>query len=360
MARVLIHAGMPRTGSSSIQRWLRDHGSWLRETGTTTPLRATVDDARDVRIAAGDGRSSMNSKQVWSAYQAEPARRREVVTTLLEGLAREAGRHGAVTISAESFGAWFWRGDAEFAAELNDLGRSCDVEIAYYVRPQHAALEAAWRARGFRGDEDPSEFLWARCPHLDHRRTIDFVATAAPRVRFTPRPFRRDLLAGGNVVVDFARTFLGVEVAPVDDPEAWRNRGLPLELANSLHWGPDAVIPDQPVGEPGEARAIERLRRLSADLDLPTSDEIRLSRLVLQQACHERFEPDNLRLIAELGWETDEWVPAVQEEVGGATFERLDELWRPRASAAELTLIAAALSRLIAADRARSRPRVRS
>jgi hypothetical protein len=61
----------------------------------------------------------------------------------------------------------------------------------------------------------------------------------------------------------------------------------------------------------------------------PTSDEVRLSRLVLQHACHEplRGRQPGVDLRARMG--TDEWV-AVDADVGEASFERLDELCRPR------------------------------
>jgi len=355
MGRIVLHAGMPKTGSSSIQGWLRDSDEQLRAEWGVTPLRARVHPSGDLRLIVNDDRKLVNAGKVFQLYEERRSERAAIVAEFLGRLDRKARSHGTVVISAERFADWFWQRDEMFAGAIDELAAAHELEIAYYVRPQHTALEAAWRQWGFRDDAPPSEFLAARSEHFDYLGTLAFMHDAAPRVRFTPRPFRRDLLAGGNVVVDFARAFLGIELASAHDPELWRNRGLPLELVNALHGVPPGTFWEIDVAEQVNP-VLDQLRALTADLDLPTSDEIRLSRLVLQQACHERFEPDNLRLIAELGWETDEWVPAVQEEVGEATFERLDELWRPRASAAELEVLRGALAELIAADGTGSAP----
>jgi hypothetical protein len=353
VGKIVIHAGMGKTGSSSIKRWLREHGATLREAGIA-PLRASVGSSAEVKFAPGDDRQGMNSNAVWQRYQYRPADRPRIAATLLEGLDREASSRGAIVVSSEAFHQWLWRRGEPFVAALDDLASSHEVELAYYVRPQHTALEAAWRQWGFWREAGPSRFLHVRCNQVDYLSTLRLVREAAPRVRFAPRPFRRDLLAGGNVVVDFARNFCGIEVEADDDPTLWENRGLPLELVNALHGAPTGLLwPSDAARDVKPSR--KHLRALADGLELPQSNEVRLSRLVLQQACHERFESDNRKLISELGWETDEWVPAVDSEVGEASFERLDELWRPRASAAELALLRGAVARLLDAARSEHR-----
>jgi hypothetical protein len=353
MGVILIHAGMPKTGSSSIQEWLGARGEWLRAEAGVTAVRLTVDAGGEVRHIAHPN-ATMNSWKVVRYTTEHPPERERVADELRDRLDRAASSHGSIVVSSEQFDRWVWRRSEPFVGALEDLASSHEVELAYYVRPQHTALEAAWRQWGFRGEVEPSRFLSGRCKQVDYLATHRFVREAAPRVRFAPRPFRRDLLAGGNVVVDFARTFCGIEVEADDDPTLWQNRGLPLELVNALHGAPTGLL------WPSDAErdvnpSLERLRAMIDGLELPQSDEVRLSRLVLQQACHERFESDNRKLISELGWATDEWVPAVDSDVGEASFERLDELWRPRASAAELALLRGAVARLLDAARSERR-----
>lgn len=354
MGKIVIHAGMPKTGSSSIQDWMRQEGARLHAEAGVTPLRAKVREG-EVRLLVNDDRRLANAGKVYALYEERPERRREIVADFLSRLDRKATAHGTVVISAERFADWFWRREADFAGELDRLAGDHELVVAYYVRPQHTALEAAWRQWGFRRQAPPSEFLEQRSAQLDYLDTLLFMREAAPAVSFVPRPFRRDLLAGGNVVVDFARTFLGLDPEPAGEAEMWRNQGLPLELVNVLHGAPDGLLWPEDVPERVNP-VLDRLREFVAELDLPGPEEgLRLSRLVLQQACHERFEPSNLRLVAELGWEAEDWVPALDPaaaaEVGEASFERLDELWRPRANDAELALIRAALAEMVAAER---------
>ena len=353
MARIVVHAGMPKTGSSSIQEWLRNRAASLVAEGIT-PLRASVRRSGEVLVGGPEALANMNSGRVGRHARDHPEHAEGVAAAFFEQLDRAARRSRIVVVSSEGWAQWFWHGDELFLAGFDRLAASHDVEVAYYARPQHTALEAAWRQWGFRTDQPPSRFLRGRSRHVEHLRTLRLVRELAPDVRFAVRPFRRDLLAGGNVVVDFARTFLGVEVPGGDDPGLWRNRGLPLELVNALHGAPAGLL-----WPADEARwvnpALEVMRRVADGLDLPASEEVELSRLVLQQACHERFEADNLRLISELGWETEEWVPAVADDIGEASYARLDELWRPRASAAELEVLRGALALLLEDTRAEGR-----
>jgi hypothetical protein len=87
---------------------------------------------------------------------------------------------------------------------LDDLANRMRVRVAYYVRPQHTALEAAWRQWGFRSGLSPSAFLDKRLNSLRYHHTYVHVTEAAPGVEFTMCPFHRDLLIGGDAVVDFA------------------------------------------------------------------------------------------------------------------------------------------------------------
>lgn len=353
MGKVVIHAGMPKTGSSSIQGWLRESHPRLRSESNVTPIRIRVNPEGEARLVVNDEQKLVNAGKLVALYESRPDSRREVVADFVARLDRKASSFDVVVLSAERFADWFWRRDELFVGELDRLGADHEVVIAYYVRPQHTALEAAWRQWGFRRPEPPSQFLRTRSEQLSYLDTLRFMRDAAPRIRFSPRPFRRDLLVDGDVVADFARVFLGLEVEVGDDPEAWRNRGLPLSLVNALHGAPAGLLWEEDVAEQVNP-VLERLRRFVAAAGLPEDedDDLRLSRLVLQQACHDRFEADNRRLISELGWEAGAWVPPVEEEIGEASFERLDDLWRPRASAAELAMLRRAIAELVDGDRA--------
>lgn len=355
MGTVVLHAGMHKTGSSSIQRWLRDNALRLRGRGIV-PLNAQVDQSGALHLAENDGSATMNSWQVMAHCEAHPGDRAKIAAALAEELDRKAEGEGIVILSAESFDLWFTKPEPDFLAALAGLSQRHELRIACYVRPQHSSLEAAWRANGFRSTRPPSEFLRIRCRRRDYLRVLRQVGEAAPALAFAPRPFRRDLLVEGDVVTDFARAFLDLEKSEGEGDGIWRNPSLPLELVNALRGAPALAAV---ASGHGRANPLPPLKRLAERIDVAESERVRRSRLVLQQVCHELFEDGNRKLISELGWPTDEWVPAVEEEIGEASFERLDELWEPDASPAELAILHAAVGRLVAGSR-RSGARART
>lgn len=348
MAKIIIHAGMGKAGSTSIQEWLREHGQRLRAEAGVTTLTATADASGQVRVEV-HREGSMNSPTVMGRCIDHPTDRQRILDSFFAQLDREAHRHGGVVLSAEIFGRAIALKDEDFVKRLNDLASSHDVHIAYYVRPQHATLESGWRHWRSQRERVPSEYIVRLSRELHHLQTLRFVRDVAPRVGFAPRPCRRDLLPAGNVVADFTRAFLGVETQG-EDMHYWENRGLPLDVANAFSSFPPKLLwpPDQ------DHVVLDLVKGLVTDLNLAESDEARLSRLVLQQACHERFEDENHGLIDALGWETSEWVPAVDADIGEVSFERMNELWQPRANVAELALLHSAFARLLKAEHLRS------
>ena len=346
MGTIVVHAGMHKTGSSSIQTWLRDHGERLRADSGIAALSAKVKPSGEVRLVLNRGKMTMNSWVVRAHCDDHPEHRERVASELCARLDRKAGANAAVVLSAEAFSHWLTSGDELFLGGLNELAGRHKVLIACYVRPQHAALESAWRSRGYRSGLPPSQFLEGWSERLHYLRAVRRVREIAPALELTPRPFRRDLLEGGNVVVDFARTFLGLEVPAAEIDDVWRNRGLPLELANAMQGAPASAVDGG--SEVLDPHPIGPLRRLAERLDLGESEQTRRSRLVLQRACHFRYEAENRELIRELGWAAHSWVPAPDDAGEGrdGSFEALDELWRPRASAIELALIHRAVAEL--------------
>ena len=209
-------------------------------------------------------------------------------------------------MSSEALAGGLHRLDERLLAGLGELACRHRVRVAYYVRPQDAALEAHWRQWGFRSDQEPSRFVALRSRQLEYVATWTGVRERAPGVAFEVRPFRRDLLHSGDIVGDFAHHFLGVEqaVSPRSAAGAWDNQGLPLDVANALRAVPDGILWTHGHGN----RRLDAVRRIVARLDLPESEAARRSRLVLRDYAHERFEIGNRRLISALGWPTDGFV----------------------------------------------------
>ncbi|MBA3421284.1 MAG: hypothetical protein H0U12_05235 [Thermoleophilaceae bacterium] len=350
MGTVLIHAGMGKAGSSTIQGWLAPNAAELRERDIDVVVaRLRREESRAVGIDVTDYRSGqVQSNDVIIAYWNQGVDKRAVFGRLFEGLDEAATRHRVVVLTGEALQRVFWRPDEEFLRALEALAGRHEVRVAYYVRPQHGALEAAWRQWGFRTGHRPSHDLATRSKALHYFDTYASTRRLAPSVSFEPRPFRPDLLHLGEPVADFVHHFLGLAGPSTEDGSTRVNRGLPLEVVNALRHAPPGLFWSSTF----DNRRLGLIKKVVGDLDAPETEETKRSRLILQAHCHDTFEEGNSRLIDALGWNTDAYVPAV--EIDRHDRERglqpLDELWEPRASPAELTFLYTALDRLVAAS----------
>jgi len=338
MAKIVIHAGTPKAGSSAIQHWLAGNAKRLRrEHGITLAIAVAAD---PIRVTAFKGRGSINSHAVgleWMKGGQTSVQSLERLFSDLDALSEE---HPFLLLTSETLDEALWRSDEGFLSGLNDLAAEHSVVLSYYVRPQHTAMEAAWRQWGFRYATPPSTYLRRRARRLDYATTYNQLRALAPRVVFEVRPFRADLLDAGNVVVDFARHNLEVEVVPSEAPPI--NRGLPLEVVNLLRAAPRGRF----WSSEHDNSELRRIKELIGDLEIPESAEVRRSRRILQAFCHETFEAGNRELIRELGWATTEFVPGPDEPVDGG-LEDLDELWSVRASGPEREILFYAIEQAV-------------
>lgn len=360
MGQVVIHAGRPKTGSTSVQAWLATRARWLWEQHGTRVVVARVgtpgSSARELTLAT-PRLPRLEAGRLAKLYDARGARH-ELDEQLIGQLDARARRARLTVVSSEALAAGLHRLDEGFLSRLDELGQRHELRVAYYVRPQHTALEAAWRQWGFRSDQAPSRFVALRSGQLEYLDTWLGVRERAPSVSFEVRPFRPDLLRGGNVIDDFAGHFLGLTAATTLSapfPGTWRNRGLPLDVANVLGRLPPGLL-----WRPGHGnRRLDAVRALIAHLDVPESEAARRSRLVLQSYAHRRFEDGNRTLISQLGWPTEAFVPPVDGDQADATLDVscLDELWSPEIARRQLTdaLRGYAAARRTGAHRALSR-----
>jgi hypothetical protein len=346
MGEVVIHAGMPKAGSSSIQRWLKDARDDLDHAGWKVVVYRTDADGPEQGSLSVRRRGPVNSGGFTQTYRRskDPA---AVLATLIEGLDQLATEHHRVIISGEGFAQLFSEPDEPFLHQLRDLASHHDVRVAYYVRAQHESLEAAWRQWGFRHVWPPSEYIAVRQELLDYAATRQCVHELAPSITFGVQLFHRAAFATTSIVEDFSRSFLDVTDA-TSIPAIWANPGLPLELANALRAAPSGRFW---TGLHDNAN-VAALKELTSGWTIEESPAIRRSRLIIQQHCHDRFEAGNQMLVHELAWPIESLVPPVDEP--GFHYDglaELDTLWGTGASAAELELVFLALEALLARGR---------
>jgi hypothetical protein len=330
VAEIIIHAGMPKTGSTSLQRWLVENAERLQSEQGIQILAATDRPRRNPpgRLQLEPYESgNVNSGLVaegWGLTTFAP----EVPLRFLADLGDLASQFARVLLTGEGLSRFIWTADERVLGGFQDLAGRHTVRVAYYVRPQHTALEAMWREDGFLRSPRPRQAIVYRLRQLHYLQTLEAVETHAPDLDFVMLPFRSDLLVRRNVIDDFASRFLGIDE---ECPRIEINRSLPLRLVNALRHAPDGVFRS---GET-ELYPRARLRRVAARLDLPSTPEIRRSRRILQRFCHEEFEAENQRLIRKLSWPTADFVPNVKLD-GPWDISELDTLWTPTESSSEL------------------------
>jgi hypothetical protein len=346
MGTIILHAGMPKAGSSSIQQWIQDQQSWLRdELGCHLVLyRREADLSKPGRVAPYL-RGGVNSASFVRRYNRRD-RTTAILDELFDPLDELANDLDTVLMTGEGFARLFAEPDVPFLERLEGLADHHRVRVAYYVRAQHESIEAAWRQWGFRQAWRPRGYVELRQPFLDYHATRQHVHDIAPSVSFDVRLFHREALREANIVEDFVRTFFDVSSTFAAD-EIWANPGLPLELVNLLRYA-----------EPGrfwtsahDNTFINPLKIRTAGWKLAESPNVNRSRLVLRHHCHAQFEAGNQALARELGWPVDGLVPAVEDP--DFTFNGLSELndlWASNASEAEREIVFLALEALLAAD----------
>jgi hypothetical protein len=349
---VILHAGMPKAGSSSVQTWIKDNVGVLRDAGCHLLVYRRAKDLEVPGVLAPYRKGLVNSGGFVRRYfrSNRPA---SIVEELLRPLDQLAEELGTVLISGEGLATLFAAHDEQFIERLNALGQKHRIRVAYYVRPQHESLEAAWRQWGFRQKWRPHAFVRMREPLLAYAQTRYRMGLRAPDVSFEMRLFHRDLLRETSVVEDFARTFIGLDDVVEADSDIWTNPGLPLELVNILR----AAEPGRFWSSAHDNSRIKVLKQLTAGWRVPPSEEVRRSRQLLQQHCYQRFDPGNAYLVTELGWPLDHLVPPVtDDDFTPGPLTQLNQLWATRTSSAEQELLFLALEELLAARRPTAQP----
>lgn len=342
MSKIIIHAGMPKAGSTAVQEWLEVEHMALRDRGIAVAVTEPTGRGAvpPIEVVTYEGGRRINSGVAIKLAHRNPELRAPVARELAAGLERVAASNDVTIMTSEALAQPFWKLDRLVLEELQGLTDRHEVVVAYYVRPQDAALEAAWRQWGFRSGRRPSDYIAERAEQLHYVETLEAVGEVAPGIDFTVRPFVRALLHSEDVVVDFATTFLDMvpdEVSSSGDA----NVGISLDAINLL-----AALPLNVVGDSmHDNRSFDPLKTLLAGSDTELSARALEGRAILHAWCESQFGEGNRRLAERLGFPLDDfWQPDAEPR---DDLSALDAAWHPSASEAELEVV----SRVLAAWR---------
>ncbi len=214
----LIHAGMHKTGSSSIQQTLYD----TEIAGLYYPKWPTGNHSGLVVLMFEDAPEEHHGFKAQGITPDELADRRARWQTRLTK-ALESGEHDRVILSAE-------RLVASPPAALQRLKAFfepyCDsFRVMAYVRPPVGYMTSAFQQR-LKGDLDRIQLQWPA-----YRRSFEKLDQIFGRENVFLKPFYLRDMVGGDVVLDFAHE-TGLDLVP--DQVARVNEGLSLEAVALL------------------------------------------------------------------------------------------------------------------------------
>ena len=256
MPRLVLHGGLPKTGTTSIQRFLNANAAALGEQGVLFRPTADRKNRRDHNFLA---MAFWNRVQrIYADRYADDLERLqsdslEAWAGLLDEFRRS--EHDTLLISGEFFSRSAVGALAEFTQEnLSDF----DVSVLFYLR-QPSTHYVSWLQQHLKGSNTMMAFGRNRSRWSKRLRMWRQVGDV------TVREFSRSALLGGDIIDDFS-SVLGVETAdlerPADANESISAEGMDLLLEHRrLHWpqGPDRIMPES-------LELIGRIRTIEAAL----------------------------------------------------------------------------------------------
>lgn len=244
MGTAYLHIGMPKTGTSALQRFLAVNRERLKENGFLFPDFGY--DYPDVRRARnGYFLSRITHKDFWEQYKAA-----------WEGsfwqLGEYAKRYENIILSDESI--WSVQRREGFWEAVRELFVSVglDLHIIVYLRRQDAVVESYWNQK-VKGHSRLSitfdEFMEREFHHipLRYKRMLGNMEDIVKPKRLTVRAFERGQLSGGNIIDDFCQA---TGIAP---DENWQ---YPAEDVN-VSFDLDAVDVKRLINENASYRTVE-------------------------------------------------------------------------------------------------------
>ncbi|TQL70751.1 hypothetical protein FB381_4693 [Nocardioides albertanoniae] len=308
MKSIVIHAGLPKTGTSAVQAFLSSTNDRLAEAGIFYP-RHTVDKNS---ISAGNAGSLMELSG--HLFVASP---REVTKTLEDFDA--SGCH-TLLLSSEAF--------LPELPELADL-MPPETRFVLYVRDPLAFLESDYNQRVKRL---PHVHPFAAEPDayggwLGHQHLYHALGSESVRSRLVLRPYRPELFVGGNLLTDLFDT-AGIDATELGDLSLKQ-----VNLSYSLHaLEIKRALNALPLGEQLQERLDVHLQSCplgpTSYTLIPPADHQRLRKLADDElrALALRYDIDTLEPMRELLWDqapkpfhpqqlTDDEVDAVVQHI---------------------------------------------
>lgn len=187
MKRIILHAGLPKTGSTAIQRFLSERREALLRLGILFPEAGATNGGNHKPLVAG-----MLGRPL-------PKRYRDAPDAFLEECARHPGR--TVLVSAEFLGNYFG-GEGKRTAVLDFLAAAgFRTTILVYVRPDAEQINSSYvqQVKTFEIDAPFRDYALERADKARSRYAQFRKLARPPEVETMFRPYDGALRASGVV-----------------------------------------------------------------------------------------------------------------------------------------------------------------
>jgi capsular polysaccharide export protein len=313
MARVILHIGQSKTGTTAIQHFLAANRDGLRRAGILYP------DIRNRGVALG---ATDHNLVAW-ALIGKVSRIGVPIREFMADVERELEQDGhlhTVILSAEAFMGephiWEFESVADWRAAnlakiecLRQLLSDHDVSVFAYLRRQDYWVNSAFnhivKTEGLIGRQiyaNIQEFIDNIAPRLDYAAELDIWARHFGRHALIIHPYEKAQLHEGDAVTDFCRR-TGLAGAITNDfrrPSAIEaaNLGLPRDIFELKR-----ILNRIPKSKPEERVLIWAMQTLSASMPSPDKQWDFLLSSAERNELFKRLGDCNLRLTEYFGIE---------------------------------------------------------
>lgn len=211
-----LHVGTPKSGTTSIQKFLRSNANALPERGLF------------YRRQMIKNMSMMEFVKTMRTKNAEETAKRYAVelNTLCQ-------KHETVVSSNEMF-SFLFVPDKMMPAIMEHV--KCPVKVICYIRRPDSYLESVYKQRAKNGyiAPDPMKFYDSYLPNLHYPNVLDAYAKYVGIENVVVRIFDRALMPNGNVIYDFADQIGLTDFASFADIENTSNPSLSRPLSEMV------------------------------------------------------------------------------------------------------------------------------
>lgn len=257
MPRLVLHAGLPKTGTTSIQRFLDENSGALSEQGifySPTPDRPGRRDHNFLAMATWQQVQRIYADRYGTDIERLRSDSLAAWDDMLDRF--RASGHETLLVSGEFFARSPVKPVIEFAKEAL---AEFDITVVFYLR-QPSAHYVSWLQQHIKGSNDLLPFGRRRSTWSKKLRLWGRVGDVEIR------EFNRASMVNGDVVDDFA-ALVGADVSLLSRP-ANMNESISAEGMDLLVRHRRAMFPDAPERiMPETLRLMQRIRRRERGLD---------------------------------------------------------------------------------------------